>query len=524
MYKRQAQDPEALLHLADGADAAQVTRALEARGWQCTGEIPRLGILRCQSIEERQGPIPLRALETLPGVFLAELNGVGEGGGFLALPNDTYLGEQWHHANNGANGGTTGADIQSVEAWDLSEGAATVTIAVLDTGIALGSAEFAGRLVPGYDFVNSDPDPSADHPHGVRVTGLAAANANNQFGVAGVDWRCKILPIKILNQSNLGTVFNLAQGLDHCAVERPEIVSMSLINYPATFSLRTALRRAREAGCILISCGGNSGAGSVAFPGASEDTITIAASDRRDNRASFSSFASEVDFIAPGVDLGTVVGGPTDTFMTFSGCSAATPVAAGIVGLLMARHPILSQDQAYELLRLGAEDQVGRPSEDVAGYDVYHGHGRLNAYQSLLALEQDPTRIGYFCTPAQVNSSGRAAKISARGTVALGPDDLTLQAVSLPPGEFGFFVMGTGQDAMTPPGSNGPLCITGGTLVRILPSILSSGQTGAFELPIGTTNVPGHGPFQAGDTWGFQAWFRDAGSSNFTDALALTFE
>ena len=65
----------------------------------------------------------------------------------------------------------------------------------------------------GYDFVNEDDDPQADHPHGVFVAGILAANADNDFGVAGVDHFASLMPIKVLDAQGFGTTLDLAEGL-----------------------------------------------------------------------------------------------------------------------------------------------------------------------------------------------------------------------------------------------------------------------------------------------------------------------
>src|SRR5262245_658758 len=146
----------------------------------------------------------LRAVEAAylarPEVEFAQPDYLGQGG---FVPNDTFFSEEWHHSNTGQSGGTPGADLESEAAWDIWRGSNSVVVAVLDTGIDSDHPEFVGRILPGWDFVNDDPDPEDDHGHGTLVTGLLAANANNGFAVAGVDHECMILPIKILDAFNI---------------------------------------------------------------------------------------------------------------------------------------------------------------------------------------------------------------------------------------------------------------------------------------------------------------------------------
>ncbi|MCI0630865.1 MAG: S8 family serine peptidase [Phycisphaerales bacterium] len=334
----------------------------------------------------------LEALNDLPEIAYAERNGIGHVG---EIPNDTFFGLQWHLHNTGQSGGTPGADIQCVDAWDVFTGSSLIGVAVLDTGIQFNHPDLVGRIAAnGWDFVNEDSDPAADHGHGTWVSGCIAANANNRFAVAGVDWACQIVPIKVVDQNGFGTTFDLAEALNYAASQaNVHIVSMSLINYPNDSTLIDALQNARDAGKILIACAGNGGIGNadVSFPGASNLTMSIGFTTRQDLRHSNSATGNALDFVAPGTAIVTLAHGTSaDTFATFTGCSFATPITSGVAALLLGAAQeagvTLTHDDVYQLLQAGAEDQVGPASQDTPGWDAFFGHGRVNAYLSLLAL------------------------------------------------------------------------------------------------------------------------------------------
>ena len=131
------------------------------------------------------------------------------------------------------------------------------------------------------------------------------------------------------------------------------------------------------------------------------------------------------------------------------------------------------------------------------------------------------------CGPAVPNSTGQSAHLIATGSGLAGGAPLRLVATSLPVQQFGIFYVGDSTNSVTPPGSDGVLCI-GGQLGRFNGSIASSGAIGQLEFQVDTTAIPLNPPtaIQAGETWLFQAWFRDANptaTSNFTDAVAVTF-
>jgi hypothetical protein len=378
---------ELIVGVAPGVSLAQVDEVLARHACVRQGDADGTGMLLVSFDPSIPVAQMASALEGEPEIAYAHPNFVGGGGSFV--PDDTLFRTQWHHANAEQTGGTAGVDLESLSAWDMTRGSPAVTVAVLDTGIERKHPEFAGRLVPGFDFVNEDADPEADHGHGVLVAGLLGANGDNAFGVAGVDHFCRIQPVKVLGGDNLGTTFDLIQGLNFAA--GADIIAMSLVDYPDTPALQAALQRARDAGSILIACAGNGGVGDAdrSFPGASPLTISIGATDHNDARASFSGTGAALDLVAPAAQSATVAWKTrADTAAFFSGCSAATPVAAGVAALALSIDPTLGHAAMRQLLIDGAEDQVGDPAEDTPGRDDFYGFGRINARRTLCQLDR----------------------------------------------------------------------------------------------------------------------------------------
>ena len=133
-----------------------------------------------------------------------------------------------------------------------------------------------------------------------------------------------------------------------------------------------------------------------------------------------------------------------------------------------------------------------------------------------------------YCGPAVPNSSGLAGEICATGSLTASDGDLTLMGVKLAVHRFGYLLASQTQNFVTPPGSQGNLCL-GGNLARFTSMLASTGSGGTLTVTVDTSNVPTNPPagILAGDTWNFQFWFRDANpspTSNFTDGLALTFQ
>jgi hypothetical protein len=238
----------------------------------------------------------------------------------------------------------------------------------------------------GFDFVNVDFDPEADHSHGVLVSGILGANANNQFGTTGLDWRARIVPVKLLDSGNAGTVTWLADGVLHTAALGVDVANLSLINYPDVPLVSDAVTFAAAAGVIQIGCHGNDGTSFINFPSSYPEILATGWTDRFDFRSVSSNFTGLLDVVAPGVSVPTATWNGGDTFSNFSGCSAATPNAVGVVSVLLALDPTLTHTQVKDILTSTADDQVGPSSEDTPGRDDYFGWGRINMDQALRSM------------------------------------------------------------------------------------------------------------------------------------------
>ena len=328
-------DGEILVRYAPGISKNQRAEINRLHGVRILEAIPELGIYRLSIPSNSTVSTMVDEFSHDPRFEAAEPNYIGQGGDFF--PNDSSFDRQWHLHNTGQFGGTIDADIDAVEGWSITRGDVSITVAVLDTGIDFDHSEFSGRLLPGFDFVNEDSDPDADHSHGVLVTGLLAANADNNSSIAGVDHFAQILPVKVLDDENLGSLMDLSQGLVFAANEGASVISMSLIDYGQSSFLEDALQFARDSGAILIACAGNGGIGDadVSGPGVSPLTISVGASTLADERASSSGTGSALDVVAPGSGVLTVSANNFNGASWFSGCSAATPVVSGIASLLL---------------------------------------------------------------------------------------------------------------------------------------------------------------------------------------------
>lgn len=314
-----------------------------------------------------------------------------------AVPNDPLFSKQWGLQNTGQSvagiSGKSGADINAVAAWDITTGNPNLTIAILDTGIQSNATEFSGRLVAGYDYVNNKTSTDDDNGHGTGVASIAAAAGGNGTLMAGVDWKCKVMPVKVLDNQGSGTYTNIIPGITFAADHGAKIINLSLGGTSSSQALQDAVDYAYGKAAILVASMGNENVGTPLYPAACKNVIAVGATNSSDQRAvpfscsgpAGSNYGDAIAFIAPGdLLLGLDPTSPS-LYGYFCGTSASAPMVSGTISLILNVDSTLTYNQIYEILKSGARDQVGLPSEDTPGWDKYYGWGRIDAYRSLVA-------------------------------------------------------------------------------------------------------------------------------------------
>ena len=352
-------------------------------------ELPeRLPLEEVQALSEQ--------LMTLPDVEYAEPDKVFH---VTLTPTDPRYSNQWHYFAVG--GGTYG--INAPAAWNITTGLATTVVAVLDTGIT-NHADLSGRTVPGYDFISDAPtandgngrdnnpsDPgdwvtSADTSlpafvgcdvldsswHGTHVAGTIGANANG-VGVVGIDWKAKILPVRVLGKcggflSDIVDGVRWAAGLPVSGVPAnpnpAKVINISIGGPGAcTNTYQNAINSVVAAGVTVVVAAGNENTdASSSEPGNCNGVITVAATAFDSFRAGYSNYGSTVEISAPGGDfdfdpgiLSTLNTGTTvpvsDSYAYLTGTSMATPHVTGVISLMLARNPYLTPSQILTILK-----------------------------------------------------------------------------------------------------------------------------------------------------------------------------
>ncbi len=362
-------------------------------------KIQKLGIYQIQIPEDTTVEEMLYVLRQNPDVEFAQPNYLIH---IAVTPNDTLFSYQYALYNigqdittpPGAPSGEEGADIKATAGWEETKGSEDVLIAVIDTGVDLGHPDIISKVhSPGRDFVNNDFDATDDEPwgHGTHVAGIAAAETNNNNGISGVAWNCKVLPVKVLDDMGVGDYFWLASGITWAADQGADVINISSGGgAPDTArdeALRSALQYAYDRNIVIIASTGNDG-GSVLYPAAYDEyCLAVAATDYNDLRPIWSNYGPEVDVAAPG-DLILSLFPDTDDplylpYAWQSGTSMSAPHVAGLAALIKSIKPQLSNEQIMNIIRYSADD-VNYASNP--GKDDYIGYGRINMKTALVPI------------------------------------------------------------------------------------------------------------------------------------------
>lgn len=335
-------------------------------------EAPQIGV-RVVKVPVGEVAAKVAAYKGDPRVEYAEPNYIAE---VAYEPNDPYYqyGYQWGLEK-----------IEAPSAWDISPGSPEVIVAVVDSGVAPDHPDIEGKLVPGYNLVAKSEDASDDLGHGTHVAGVIAAGTDNSIGVAGVSFRSRIMPVKVISSEGCARYSDVARGIIYAVDHGAKVINLSLGGYASSSYLQDAVSYAWSKGAVVVAAVGNDHSDKPFYPAACTDAIAVSATDRDDARASFSNYGSYISVAAPGVGIySTHWSKGSASYASMSGTSAATAHVSGVAALLFSQDETRTNAAVRELIE-GEADDLGD-----AGWDQYYGYGRINAYKALQGMEPTP--------------------------------------------------------------------------------------------------------------------------------------
>jgi type VII secretion-associated serine protease mycosin len=345
-----------------------------------------------------------RALEADPAIGAVESNPLRRA---FAAPNDPA----WSTSQASYLG-----PLRLERAWERAGKGAGQVVAVVDTGVDLSHPDLAGRLLPGYDFVDDDAVPNDANGHGTHVAGIIAAAANNGQGIAGVASAARILPVRVLDANGVGTDADIAAGIRWAADHGATIANLSLggSGSPSTV-LKSAVAYALARDVVVVAPSGNTGTDVAEYPAALAGVVSVAGTGDDGDAAFFSSRHATVAVAAPSIAItSTAKGGGYDNE---TGTSFAAPIVAGIAALVRSHEPKLSQSAVGQRLRTTARDRGPH------GFDTVYGWGTVDALAAVGGppAAESPTFAGP--APEPDDTPARAAlRPGATGGGAIAPE------------------------------------------------------------------------------------------------------
>lgn len=280
--------------------------------------------------------------------------------------------------------------IGAPAAWARGYDGANVKVAVLDSGVDATHPDLEGQIAEAVDFTDSPNGTEDGYGHGTHVAATIAGTGRASNGLRrGVAPGAKLHIGKVCGSDGKCPGDAVVAGMEWAAKSGMDVVNMSLGGGPSNGKdpLSTAVNSlSRTYGTLFVIAAGNAGPGSetVGSPGAADEALTVAAVDKSDQMARFSSRgprlgdgAAKPDIAAPGVAIvaarakGTAMGTPVDDYYTSaSGTSMATPHTAGAAAIVAQQHPDFTGRQIKALLMGTAKD---------LGHDLYaQGAGRVD--------------------------------------------------------------------------------------------------------------------------------------------------
>jgi flagellar hook assembly protein FlgD len=262
--------------------------------------------------------------------------------------------------------------VDAPAAWARQKGSASVTVAVLDSGVDVTHPDLKDKIVATYNAHDGSADVTDAVGHGTFVAGVAAAETGNHLGVAGAGYNSRIDAVKIADPDGAIDIDDEVAGIRWATAHHVGVINLSLGGPDRSSAEAAAIAAAQKAGVVVVAAAGNESDTEPSYPAAYPGVIAVGATDPgARTRADFSNYGSWVAVGAPGVGIFSTV--PRDSEMwghvgsrytKGDGTSFSTPLVAGEVALLRAanrgatvsqlRHAVTASAHGYAHLGLGA--------------------------------------------------------------------------------------------------------------------------------------------------------------------------
>ncbi len=299
-------------------------------------------------------------------------------------PNDPIYPSQW-----------AAATIGLPNVWDITKGSTSIKVAVVDTGIS-NLPDMQGQIGTGYNAITpggSTEDDYGSYGAGIRVASVIGARTNNLLDMSGTAWNITLVPVKVCSATGSCTAADLAEGINWAVTNGAQIININVTLTAPDSAVDAAIANALNQGRIVVAMAGNT-ASQVSYPASIAGVIAVGATDSNDAIASFSGRGPQIDLVAPGVTITTIVRG--GCCLNGSGTNLAAGSVSGALALMLAAGVPAANAPTYLLQGV---DDLG-PN----GWDSTFGYGRLDVCSAF-------SRAGIACpasaataTPTRTNT------------------------------------------------------------------------------------------------------------------------
>lgn len=320
--------------------------------------------------------------------------------------------------------------INATGAWNLFSTGSNIVIAIVDDAVQYNHSDLSANIwhntaeVPsnnidddgngyiddfvGFDVADNDSDPSppgSSFDHGTAVAGMASAVTNNGTGVAGIGFSCKLMCIKATaDQASGSTITNGYEGIVYAAAQHADVINLSWGGDIYSNTGQSVIDYAVSQNCIVVGAAGNSNVTTPFYPAAFNGVVSVAATTSNDQKASFSNYGNWVDVSAPGNNVYTTNVG--NTYGNFSGTSFASPLVAGLLGLMKSLNPTIPNADIINCLTSTTTNiNAQNPS-----YTGLLGAGRINALAAMQCINATlllPPVANFTVNSTTVTAGGR---------------------------------------------------------------------------------------------------------------------
>lgn len=336
----------------------------------------------------------------------------------LLTPNDPSLASQWHLSK-----------INAAGAWDYFSTGSTAVVAVVDDAVErthpdlnpniwVNTKEIFGNGLDddgngyvddmnGWDLADNDnnPDPpTTEYSHGTHVAGIVGAATNNSVGISSIGYSVKLMCIKA-SGANPGSISHGYSGIIYAANNGANVINCSWGSSSSSSTGQEVIDYAISKGCIMVIAAGNDNSNSFFFPAAYNGVISVASTDINDNKSGFSNYGDWVKISAPGSNILSTI--PFGGYGAKQGTSMASPLVAGLVGLMKSANPGMPNNDLINCLYNSCVSILNQNPT----YPGQLGAGRINAQAALACV------VSNLSKKPTSNFSGTPTTIVQGGTV-----------------------------------------------------------------------------------------------------------